>query len=144
MTAKEYLVRLGELDIKIKQKENQIEELKSLSTSVAAVCFSSDKASGGGTAGDARFTEMIADIDRLEWEIRTDKVGFEVEKNKITNQIFLLHNPKFITLLYKRYVEFKPLCKIADEMGYSYDNIRHAHGYALLNFSEMFLKDDTQ
>lgn len=44
-----------------------------------------------------------------------------------------------MNILYKRYVEYKRLKTIADEMNYTYEYIRSMHGWALEEFSKKIL-----
>ena len=65
-------------------------------------------------------------------------------KHKIINEIQGLGNILHIDILFKKYVQYKSLELIAVETGYSYDYVKHAHGYVLENFYNKFLKDNTQ
>ena len=81
----------------------------------------------------------IRDSIDLEAEINAEIDRFVDEKHKIINQIQGLKNSDYISLLFKRYVEFKSLERICVEMNFSYDYIKHLHGYALKDFEDKIL-----
>lgn len=136
MTAKEYLMQIKLLDIKIQQKEAQVDNLKDRATSVGgqqtdAVRVQSSK--DGDTIG--RKVVKYADI---EAEIEADTYELLQLKHSIINQIQQLTDSRYVELLYKRYVEYKRLELIAVEMNYDYDWVRTLHGYALQEFANKY------
>ena len=72
----------------------------------------------------------------MENEINTDIDKLVNKRHCIINQINELQNVQYIEILYKRYVEYKDLKKIAKEMEYTYDYIRKIHVKALQNFEK--------
>jgi len=112
MTAKEYLGQLKCLNICIEQK---MAERQALYT----------------TAGTSAPLELSREI---AWQT----IELLKRKHKIIDQIQGLKRDNHITVLYKRYVEYKSLEKIADEMGYTYQHIRRLHGGALQAFERMY------
>ena len=140
MTAKQYLSRVRILDIKINNKISELSMLKSKSTSLQAVVINDDKVQTSPALD--RLGDDISDILELEEEIHKEIKRYNDLKHKIINEIHSLNNRLYIEILYKRYVEFKSLEEIAVEMNYSYDRVRHLHGYALIEFDK--IKSDTQ
>lgn len=133
MTAKEYLMQVKLLDIKIQQKRAQVDDLKDRATSVSgqqtdAVRVQSSK--DGDTIG-----RKVAKYADLEAEIEADTYELIQLKHSIINQIQQLTDSRYVELLYKRYVEYKRLELIAVEMNYDYDWVRTLHGYALQAFA---------
>jgi hypothetical protein len=135
--AKEYLKQLETLDVKIGQKMQQAQELRLIATSGGGgIDYSKDRVKtspSGDTLSDAviRYAALEEAIDR-------DIDQFVDTKNLIINQIQGLSNPDYMRLLYKRYVEFKHLDEIADEMRYTYQYTRQLHGYALAEFERTY------
>ncbi len=138
MKVKEYLQQLKRLDTLINQKIKELDELRSMST-VGAVDYSKERVQTSPSE-DAPFVKLIVRIVDLEAEINAEIDNFVDEKHKIINQIQGLKNSDYITLLFKRYVEYKSLEKICVEMNFSYDYIKHLHSYALKDFEETVLK----
>lgn len=141
MTAKEYLMALKKLDIRIKQKKEHAEELRQTVTSTGSFDYSKLKVQASIT--DDKMGDTIIKIMELEYEIQQLIIDMHEQKNRIINEIHDLDNADYIRLLYMRYVEYLSLEEIAVKMCFSYDRIRHMHGYALQEFQKK-MKDDTQ
>lgn len=132
-TPKEYLRQLRTAEIKIEQKEEELERLKS---SLESISTGTDSERVQTTPRD-RLSEEITRIVDLEKEINSDLGAMLMLRNKIINEIQSMDNPVYIDILYKRYVQYKSLEEIAVEMSYSYVHIRRLHGYALIQFSKI-------
>lgn len=138
MKAKEYLQQLQRLDTVINQKIKEVDDLRLKSRSVGSIDYSKERVQTS-PSGDAPFVKPICKIIDLEAEINAEIDKFVDEKHKIINQIQGLKNSDYISLLFKRYVEFKSLERICVEMNFSYDYIKHLHGYALKEFEDKIL-----
>lgn len=117
-------------EIKIEQKEEELERLKSSLESISA---GTDSERVQTTPRD-RLSEEITRIVDLEEEINSDLGALLMFRNKIINEIQSMDNPIYINILYKRYVQYKSLEEIAVEMNYSYRQILRLHGLALQEF----------
>jgi len=133
--AKEYLQQLPVLDMKINLKLKELEALKVKLIGVGGVDYSNDRVQTS-PQNAANFTEILHNIECLENEINTDIDKLVNKRHCIINQINELQNVQYIEILYKRYVEYKDLKKIAKEMEYTYDYIRKIHVKALQNFEK--------
>lgn len=133
MKAKEYLQQLQRLDTIISQKMVELEDLHLKVTSTGSIDYSKERVQTS-PSGDAPFANMIARIADLEDEINAEIDRFVDEKHKIINQIQGLKNSDYISLLFKRYVEFKKFETIAVEMNFTYQYVLNMHGYALKEF----------
>ncbi len=133
MWAKEYLQQLQRLDTVINQKVAELNDLRWKAESVGSIDYARDRVQTS-PAADAPFVNAIGRIADLEAEISAEIEQYANEKHLIIKQIQGLANPAYVQILYKRYVEFKPLEVIAAEMNYTYDHIRHLHRYALQKF----------
>lgn len=138
MTAKEYLMKLKILDVKINQKLEEISALRASLKSISSVNTTEERVKGGSSAGDARFVRTLAKIDKMEYKVDEEIDRFVDEKHKIINEIQELSNPLHIDILYKKYVEFKRLEAVAVELDKSYQYIVEVHGYALKEFANKF------
>ena len=70
----------------------------------------------------------------LEKEIHEDIERFTELKHKIIGQIHMLDEPKYVNVLFMKYIEYKDLKEIAKELDYSYGRTKHIHGFALEAF----------
>ena len=138
MKAKEYLQQLQRLDTVINQKIKEVTDFRDRATSISGIDYSQNKVQTS-PSGDVPFVKLIGRIIDLEAEINAEIDTFVDEKHKIINQIQRLKNADYISLLYKRYVEYKSLERICVEMNFSYDYIKHLHGYALKDFEDKML-----
>ena len=138
MKAKEYLQQLQRLDTVINQKIKEVQDLRVQMQSGGGIDYSKERVQSS-PSGDAPFVKPICRIIDLEAEINDEIDRFVDEKHKIINQIQGLKNSDYISLLFKRYVEFKSLERICVEMNFSYDYIKHLHGYALKEFEDKIL-----
>lgn len=137
LSAKRYLEQVKRLDTKINQKMQQLEDLKSMSTSIGGIDYSERvQTSPSGDSLCRSVTNYVA----LEEEIKADLDIFIELKSKIINQIHALDDVKYINLLFKRYVEFKRFEVIAVEMKYSYQYTRNFHIKALREFKKIINK----
>ncbi len=139
MKAKEYLQKLKRLDTIIDQKIKEQADLRHMSTSIGSFDYSKDRVQTS-RSGDVPYVKVINRIIDLNEEINREMDIYADEKHRIINQIQGLSDARHIDILYKRYVEFKSLEQICVEMGFSYDYIKHLHGYALRDFGKKFLK----
>lgn len=137
MTAKEYLQQLQRLDVVIKQKINEKEELQRKAGTIGAVDYSKEKIdiAHSGEAAFEKITDHICDIEK---EINSEIDCFVDKKHEIINQIQGLGSASFIDLLFKRYVQFKKFEQIALEMNFTYRYVLELHGRALQNFETSY------
>lgn len=134
-TPKEYLRQLRTAEIKIEQKEEELERLKS---SLESISTGTDGERVQTTPRD-KVSEDVPQMVDLKREIESDIKELLILKNKIINEIQSMDNPVYINILYKRYVQYKSLEEIAVEMSYSYTRLRHLHGRALQGFKKKYI-----
>ena len=73
-------------------------------------------------------------IDKYDFIL--NELAKEQEKQiEILMQLRKVDNP-FRRLLFKYYIQGKTFVKVADEMNYSYERMKHMNGIALLKFDE--------
>lgn len=137
MKAKEYLKKLQRLDTVITQKISELCDLRMKLCSVGCIDYSKERVQTSHF-DDASFVNTIGRIVDLEAEINDEIDTFVNEKHKIINQIQGLKNSDYISLLFKRYVEFKKFETIAVEMNFTYQYVLNMHGYALREFETTY------
>lgn len=137
MWAKEYLQQLRRLDTVIDQKIKELDDLRSMSTSVGSIDYSKERVQTS-PSGDAPFVKIVNKMIELDEEINRDIDDFVDRKHKIINEIQSLENTKHIQILFKKYVEYKTFEQISVEMNYTYQYIVLLHGYALKEFSQKY------
>ncbi|MBQ0112444.1 MAG: hypothetical protein KBT03_04860 [Bacteroidales bacterium] len=134
-TAKEYLCKLEKLDVLIKNKKDELNNLRQMATSIASKFGETVKSTPTGDTQERKILEWVA----LEEEIENDMLDYMKLKNKISNQIGDLEDVRYVKLLYKRYVEHKRLKVVAREMHYDYQWTKTLHGEALQEFERTYL-----
>ncbi len=137
MKAKEYLQQLKRLDMVIHQKVKELEDLRQKSQNIGGMDYSKERVQMS-CSGDAPFVNLTGRILDLEAEINTEIDVFMEERHRIINQIQGLGNVNHISLLHKRYIEFKKLEVIADEMNFTYQYVVELHGCALKEFQTTY------
>lgn len=137
MKAKEYLQQLQRLDTVINQKIKEVQALRVQARSTGGLDYSKERVQSSPSE-DAPFVKPICRIIDLEAEINAEIDRFVDEKHKIINQIQGLKNSDYISLLFKRYVEFKKFETIAVEMNFTYQYVLNMHGYALKEFENAY------
>lgn len=132
MTAKQYLGQIRSLDIKIRQRKREVEELR-----LSATCTESTSSQGEkvqtSASGDKLLNAVARYVD-LEAETQSMIDDMQKKRHKIIAEIQSLEDSRYIEILYKRYVEFKSFEFIACEMHYNYTWICELHGKALKAF----------
>lgn len=138
VTAKEYLMQIRSADIRIKQKLLEYKELEILRASTKAFVYSKEIVQTSHS-GNRLETEFVRCEELLE-EINKEIDCFTKMKHKIINEILSLKNDTYVSVLFKKYVEYKNLETIAEEMIYTYQYVRKLHGYALQEFLTVYTK----
>ena len=140
MTAKTYLSQLYKLEMQIRARQEQIQELKVIASGFKAIDYSADKVQ---SSPSDRMADMIGRWADMEREL-SRKVDYYIRrKDRIIEQIYSLDDSKYSRILYSRYVEHKTLHDIADEIPHDYKWLCVLHGRALEAFSDKFLKNTT-
>ena len=139
VTAKEYLDRIGTIDLIIRQKVKEKKDMRErLSlTGVNGINYSKELTNGAAT-GEAPFVRLTDNIMEHEKVIDSEIRGLLKERHDIINMINDLKNRKYSAVLYGCYVEHKELSIVAGEMGYSYQYVLALHSSALRKFSEEY------
>lgn len=124
MTATQYLRQIENYDNRIKNKLIEEEQLSSLSTSVSAIPVGEKVQT---SVKRDPMGDMIAKIFDLREEISKMISEFLQKKQEIVRTIEQVEDPLLYNILFKHYVEYKSLVRIADEMGYSEIHMKRMH-----------------
>ena len=124
MTTRQYLSQIEKYDNLIHNKIIEEEQLNILSMSVksAPIGEKVQTSSKQDPMGD-----MVAKIIDLREEISKMATDFLEQKQEIIRTIENVEDPILYDVLFKRYVEYKTLLNIADELGYSEVTIKRLH-----------------
>lgn len=137
MKAKEYLRQLYRLEVVIKQKMKEKEELYYLLRGISGIDYSREKVQAS-RPNEASFAKILEKASRLDEEINSEIDKFIDLKHLIIKQIQSMDEHNYIELLYKRYVEFKDFSTIADEMNFVVQYVIELHGKALKAFERTY------
>lgn len=138
MTAKEYLDQAYRIDQRINAKIEQVAALRELSLKATATLSDMPKGSQNVHSKE----NVIAKMLDLENEINSDIDALVELKHEIITIIKSVSNPKYQTLLEKRYLCFKPWEQIALELCYSLQHTYRMHDKALKEIKK--LKDESK
>ena len=133
MNAKEYLKQLQKMEVMIKQRRQEKEELRIMLSSISSYDYAKDRVQTS-PSGDALYVKTLEKIEEIEEEIGRLVAEYLEKKHEMIGQIQKLKNDRHIEVLYKRYIEFKRIEEIAEEMSYTYQYAITLHGNALKEF----------
>lgn len=138
MRAKEYLRQIKDLDAFINNKVHDLDRLRELSVSIKAQSYDNERVQ---TSAKNSTEDLILKIIDLENEINDAIDGYVDLRQQIIRQIESIGKdyPIYYRILYSRYVGCMTLKEIAVTEEYSYDRMKHLHGYALQEFEQKFL-----
>lgn len=128
MTAKEYLEQIEVLDIKIRQKEEQLACLRETAGGAAAIRYDKDHVQ---VSADDIMAKNVIKLIELEDKILEDKIRLASLRDQIIDQIQALDDKRYIEILNYRYVRCMRFYEIAERVSYDYDYVRVLHGEAL-------------
>lgn len=114
------------LNERIKDKEDRLNDLKSMYTSTGAIDYSKDRVQTS-TSPDAGFTKQVNKIADLEEELRKDIDRLKMLKIKLNHAIEEVPDVDCSLVLSKRYILMKTWELIAEEMGYSVTQTHRIH-----------------
>ena len=130
MRAKDYLNQIRLLDIKIGQRIEELEEMRSRISLVTGIDYSKDRVQSTPESGNKQI-ENLVDFENSVLDMINKETML---KHKIIGDIQELSNPLYVDILFRRYVECNSFEKIAYDMGYAYNYVCTLHGNALKEF----------
>ena len=137
MRAKEYLKQIQNIHIRIENKRERLEKIKTILTSPTVGELKQDKVMTSIRL-DKQEQMMVEQAD-LEEELQSLMYEEAELIIKIGKQIDGMENSMYSRILHLRYEEHLSLYDITEKMGYSYDYVRELHGRALQKFANNYL-----
>ena len=135
MDTKTYLQQIERLDRKIQNKFAEIEQLKTMATSISVA----QKDINVQTFSDKdRMGSAVSKIVDLESEANEIICEFLEKRSIIIHQIDGISDTNMYHILFNRYVMMKDLRTISVEMGYSFKQVCRIHGNALKEFEHLY------
>lgn len=133
MTARDYLSQARQLDAAIDARLERIARLRALVSGRAARTDGMPRGSGGaGSAGSTfDWTDTVIKIDEMERALDKDIDRLIDLKREIAEAIAAVPDMRYRTLLEYRYLCGWGWARIARNMHYSEDRVRHIHARAL-------------
>ena len=135
--AKEYLNQIRDLDAKIKQRQQDVEELRTAAMSSGSLQLDANRIRTDSPDPDPLASKVGRYVD-IEKEIGEMLLELTELKHTIIGQIQMLGDQKYTDVLWKRYVELESFAQIASEMGYNVRHVTRIHGRALQMFNDYF------
>lgn len=135
MDTRTYLQQIERLDRKIQNKFAEIEQLKTMATSISVA----QKDINVQTFSDKdRMGSAVSKIVDLESEANEIICEFLEKRSIIIHQIDGISDTNMYHILFNRYVMMKDLGTISVEMGYSFKQVCRIHGNALKKFEHLY------
>lgn len=135
MDTKTYLQQIERLDRKIQNKFAEIEQLKTMATSISVA----QKDINVQTFSDKdRMGSAVSKIVDLESEANEIICEFLEKRSIIIHQIDGISDTNMYHILFNRYVMMKDLGTVSVEMGYSFKQVCRIHGNALKEFEHLY------
>lgn len=128
-------MQIEKLDTCINQRQVECDELREMMHSVGGISY--DEKVQSSPRADALERRVVKYVE-MEQKINNMIDEFVDLKHEIINQIQSLSDEKHISVLFKRYVQYKSFEQIAVEMSYSYQYVRELHGCALEEFESSY------
>lgn len=138
MDAKTYLEQVKMLNIKIRQLEERLACMRETAGGAAAIRYDKDNVQVS-VQTDIVERNVIRLVE-MEEKIFAEKVRLEATKNTIVEQIQGLNDPRYVDLLFKRYINLESFERIAVDMSYDYTYTRALHGEAI-GYFEMYYQN---
>lgn len=129
MTAKEYLSQGYRLEQRIKMLQEEIEELRLLSTTVSSPGFEEHYSASRNT--DAPFEKVLYKIMELEKRYGTMLYELLTFKAELLQVIEAVENKDHRMVLHYRYIDNHTWVEIGDLLGWDAKTIRRWHNKAL-------------
>ena len=133
-TAKEYLKQVGNIELQIKELQDEIKRLKELAVSIGALNCDEKVLS---SVSQDKMANTVCEIDEKVRELDEKVREFVRIRSKVMETIHMLRNDEYEHILYKRYCLMKKWEEIALEMNYSYQWVCKLHGRALKEIEKL-------
>lgn len=131
MTAKEYLQQIKKLDIQIRNKRLDLEDIWNRMKGVQAINYEPKEGVSGSPNVKSPQEKYYPLYEQYQKELESLLNESLNKKMEITRLVDSLDNPTYIDLLHRRYFQYENWKKISKGMGFSEPYIYQIHGDAL-------------
>lgn len=145
MTAKEYLSKIQIYHRAILSTQLRIEELEHQASGIRAITYDRDKVQ---TSPENRIEDIMIKVDALTRKLTRQITKYQSEVLKREKQIAELERAEYAQVLQMKYIDGMNLLQITLAMRdadggqrYSYDHVKHMHGWALNAFQKKYLNN---
>jgi len=139
MTAKDYLEQIKRKDTIINNMIREKEYLYSRALCVQGIRYDRDRVQT--SVRPDQMGDMLARVDQKEEEINRKIDELTDFRLKAIGMINSLGDDRYVSILYKRYVNYETWEKIADDLGYTDRHALRLHGEALDEFSKKYSEE---
>lgn len=139
MTAKEYLQQIRKLDLQIRNKKLEKEDIWNRMEGCSAISYEPKIGTSGTPSIKSPQEKYYPILDRYEKEIAVDIDRLIDVKREVMAVIDSLDDPDEINLLYMRYFQYLKWEEIAYKMNFSYMHVHRIHGSALQSVEKKML-----
>ena len=133
--AKSYLQQIEIYDTQIKNKLDEIAELRRMVMHITSTLRPDGGSHSGGVSDKVGNT--VAKIVDMEAEINADIDRFVDLKRDISELLDHITDPDELRLLHLRYFQYKQWEEIAVDMNYTYRNVCYIHSRALQSVNKL-------
>lgn len=132
MKTKEYLLQIHRRDVQIGQRITQLQHMRDRIHIMGSFDYSRDRVQSTPTSGNKQIEDLVDFENQLLEMIKEE----QKLKDKIITEIQQLEDPVHVEILFRRYVAWKSLKQIANDMNYAYQYVVNLHGQALKEFAK--------
>lgn len=135
MTVKEYLLNIKKLKRAIRLKQEEIEELRTLATSIT-VKTGEEPVQTSGTSD--KVGNIVAKIVDLQRDMEDSMIEYLKQRAECVKLLEQMQEVDEREVLYRRYVQDMKWEEVAQAMGYSNTHVRGTlHDTAIINFENL-------
>lgn len=134
MDSKEYLQQVQDSDLMIKDKMEELADLEILATLLGSL-GKGERVQNSGSQD--KMAETVCKIVDLKKEIQTEIDNLLKLKREIRNIINRVSEPLLMSILHKRYLQYKSWEEISVELSISYRHTTRLHRLALQNVEKI-------
>lgn len=135
MGAREYLQQLHTLDVRMQQLAEQYTELRATAATLSATRY--DREPVSGSKCPCGLEKTIIGYMTLAEKLEERRTAFFAIRQRIIDEIQSLSDYRQVQVLYKRYVLYKPLAVVADEIGYSLSHVKGVQAKGLAEIQKI-------
>lgn len=135
MVTKEYLGQIKRLNMMINNKLLEIEQLRTMATSITAP---TDKENVKSSGEQDQLGKAVAKIVDMENDINDLIDEYVAKKCLIISQIDKIEDDRYYNILASVYIHGWSFVKVADSMNYSEKQVKRLHIDALNEFERVF------